>query len=81
MATSLSEGEAKTKKVGLLHIRGDKLRMEQLTLKSVRPFVFRSIHLGDATVDLTTPCTNLSSKVCPFGKCFIYLLIYSKPSL
>lgn len=48
VATSLSEGEAIDKHIGLLWIHGDKFRMEPIKLKSVRPFIFDSIHLGEA---------------------------------
>lgn len=47
VATSLSEGEAIDKHVGLLLIHGDKFRMEPIKLKSVRPFIFDSVHLSE----------------------------------
>ena len=47
VATSLVEGEARTKHVGLLEIRGDAFRLEPVALRSVRPFVFDTLVLGE----------------------------------
>ena len=54
VATSLIEGEAKEKKVGILHIRrdddgdgggGQKFNIEPVPLQSVRPMIFRQEYL------------------------------------
>lgn len=47
VATSLSEGEALDKHIGLLVIHGDKFKLEPIKLKTVRPFIFDSINLSD----------------------------------
>ena len=60
VATSLSVGEAETKKVGLLDIRGRDFRLLPLVLTQVRSFVMGSVSLAeeraldpdDAKVDL-----------------------------
>jgi len=55
-ATSLCEGEAIQKHVGILSIREDtKFKMDPIPLKTVRPMVFRSISVTDLKVDLTEP--------------------------
>ena len=48
MATSLCDSEAKPKAVGLLHVRGKEFKMDTLPLRTVRPFVFRSVSLSDS---------------------------------
>lgn len=45
--TSLSEGESIMKQCGILHVYKDKFKMEAIPLKTVRPFVFKSIELQD----------------------------------
>lgn len=45
VATSLSEGESLPKHVGLLNINRKKFKMCPILLKSVRPFLYREIHL------------------------------------
>lgn len=47
VATSLSEGEAKEKKVGILEIRGKEFKLTPVALRTVRPFIFRSIELKE----------------------------------
>lgn len=47
VATSLSEGEAIDKHCGLLQIYKNKFNMQELPLKTVRPFIFDSINLAD----------------------------------
>lgn len=63
VATSLSEGEAIDKHIGLLLIHGDKFRMEPIKLKSVRPFIFDSIHLGEMEEELGLNEGNTVEKV------------------
>nr|XP_033333877.1 double-strand break repair protein MRE11-like isoform X1 [Megalopta genalis]XP_033333878.1 double-strand break repair protein MRE11-like isoform X1 [Megalopta genalis] len=50
IATSLCEGEAKAKHVGLLSINGKKFKMKRLKLKTVRPFVFDNLILADEKI-------------------------------
>lgn len=47
VATSLSEGESIEKKIGMLNVRGKQFKLDPVTLKTVRPFVFRSVNLDD----------------------------------
>eukprot|EP00049_Salpingoeca_infusionum_P013161 m.245981 g.245981 ORF g.245981 m.245981 type:complete len:671 (+) comp15371_c0_seq6:409-2421(+) len=47
VATALSEGESVRKHVGVLHIRGNKFKIETVPLTTVRPFRFRDIALGN----------------------------------
>ena len=47
IATALSEGESKTKHVGLLKIRGKEFSLKKMRLKTVRPFVVGDIVLAD----------------------------------
>jgi double-strand break repair protein MRE11 len=45
VATSLCEGEAKTKHVGILELKPEKWDFKKIRLKSVRPFVIQDIEL------------------------------------
>jgi len=47
IATSLAEGEAVQKHVGILSITGREYNMEPIRLKTVRPFAIREIKLSD----------------------------------
>ncbi|KAF8437437.1 Metallo-dependent phosphatase-like protein [Terfezia claveryi] len=47
IATSLAEGEAVPKHVGILSITGRQYKMDPIRLKTVRPFVIREIKLSD----------------------------------
>ncbi|KDO27527.1 hypothetical protein SPRG_06794 [Saprolegnia parasitica CBS 223.65] len=47
VATSLIEGEAKPKQVGILEIRGSDFRLRAEPLKTVRPFKIRDVALRD----------------------------------
>lgn len=51
VATSLAEGEAIQKKIGLLKIHKETFRIEPILLKTVRPFVFEQVLLKDPTDD------------------------------
>lgn len=66
VATSLSEGEAIDKHIGLLLIHGDKFRIEPIKLKSVRPFVFDTVLLADIEDDLGLNEGDTSQKVQDF---------------
>ena len=46
VATSLSEGESKTKHVGILSIRGRSFEMRKLKLQTVRPFIMDDVVLA-----------------------------------
>ncbi|KAG4074814.1 hypothetical protein HA402_006453 [Bradysia odoriphaga] len=63
VATSLSEGEAIDKHVGLLFIHGIRFQMQPIKLKSVRPFVFDSIHLAEVEEELGFNEGNTVDKV------------------
>lgn len=47
VATSLSKGEAATKKVGIMEIKGDQYRIVPVVLETVRPFVMDEIVLSE----------------------------------
>ena len=47
VATSLVEGEAKRKHVGILEIKGDQFRLVNHMLKKVRPFVMDEVVLSE----------------------------------
>lgn len=63
VATSLSEGESIDKHVGLLLIHGTQFRIEPIRLKSVRPFIFDSVHLGEVEEELGFNEGNTVEKV------------------
>ncbi|XP_033322314.2 double-strand break repair protein MRE11 isoform X2 [Megalopta genalis] len=50
VATSLCEGEARTKHIGLLSINGKSFKMKKLQLRTVRPFVFDNLILDHKTI-------------------------------
>ncbi|XP_017032856.1 double-strand break repair protein MRE11 [Drosophila kikkawai] len=66
--TSLSEGEAKKKHVGLLEIYKTKFKLKELPLQTVRPFVFDSIVLPDRAEELGLNEGDASTKVFRFAK-------------
>lgn len=47
IATSLAEGEAVPKHVGILSITGREYKMEPIRLKTVRPFAIKEVKLSD----------------------------------
>lgn len=47
VATSLCEGEAMDKKVGILSIHGKNFKMDEIPLKTVRPMIFKTINLTE----------------------------------
>uniref|UniRef100_A0A3Q3WFJ8 Double-strand break repair protein MRE11 n=1 Tax=Mola mola TaxID=94237 RepID=A0A3Q3WFJ8_MOLML len=59
VATSLSPGEATKKHVGLLRVKGRKMNLEKIPLKTVRQFFIQDVVLADYK-DLFTPDTHLS---------------------
>ena len=52
VATSLCEGEAIDKHIGLLEIEGENFRVLPIKLKTVRPFIFDTINLSTITEDI-----------------------------
>lgn len=52
VATSLSQGESIEKKVGILEIRGKEFKLTPVALRTVRPFIFRSIEIKDYEEDI-----------------------------
>ncbi|XP_017077722.2 double-strand break repair protein MRE11 [Drosophila eugracilis] len=66
--TSLSEGEAKKKHVGLLEIYKGKFKLHPLPLRTVRPFVFESVVLPDMADELGLDEGDASNKVFQFAK-------------
>ncbi|KAH8391359.1 hypothetical protein KR200_004169 [Drosophila serrata] len=66
--TSLSEGEAKKKHVGLLEIYKNKFKLKELPLQTVRPFVYDSIVLPDRAEELGLNEGDASTKVFRFAK-------------
>lgn len=51
VATSLSEGEAAKKHVGILDIRGSQFRLVAAALSQVRPFAVGSVALSETRLD------------------------------
>ncbi|KAH8306756.1 hypothetical protein KR044_012577, partial [Drosophila immigrans] len=68
VATSLSEGEAKMKHVGILEIYKTKFHLTPLPLKTVRPFIFESVVLADCADKLNLGEGDASTKVYNFAK-------------
>ena len=56
IATSLSDGEAKPKHVGILEIKEGSWRIRPIPLTTVRPFILRDINLASAApeIDITS---------------------------
>lgn len=52
VATSLSEGESIEKKVGILEVRGKEFKMTPILLRTVRPFIFKSIDIKECEEDI-----------------------------
>lgn len=52
VATSLSEGESIDKHIGLLSVCENQFKLETIKLKTVRPFVFKSVILDDYAEEL-----------------------------
>jgi double-strand break repair protein MRE11 len=57
IATSLCEGESKTKHIGILRIKQKQFEIEKIKLKSVRPFLMMDICLQDDLNDERDPTT------------------------
>lgn len=63
VATSLSEGESIEKKIGILDICKTEHRLNPITLKTVRPFIFRSINVEDYAEELQLNEGDVRSKI------------------
>ena len=50
VATSLSEGEAINKHIGILSVNNKEFKMQAVKLRTVRPFIFRTINIDEFTV-------------------------------
>eukprot|EP00064_Thunnus_orientalis_P004324 superscaffoldBa00000391_g4335 len=61
VATSLSPGEATKKHIGLLRVKGRKMNMQKIPLKTVRQFFIQDVVLADYQ-DLFTPDTPQVTK-------------------
>lgn len=59
VATSLSEGETRSKHVVILKVKGREMRMIPVPLKSVRPFLMRDVILRDAMPKIGVHDTKL----------------------
>ncbi|KAH8377786.1 hypothetical protein KR093_007112, partial [Drosophila rubida] len=68
VATSLSEGEAKKKHVGILEIYKTKFNLTPLPLQTVRPFIFDSVIIADWADRLNLSEGDASTKVYNFAK-------------
>eukprot|EP01087_Luapelamoeba_hula_P012285 TRINITY_DN3409_c2_g1_i1.p1 TRINITY_DN3409_c2_g1~~TRINITY_DN3409_c2_g1_i1.p1 ORF type:complete len:883 (-),score=232.33 TRINITY_DN3409_c2_g1_i1:59-2377(-) len=55
VATSLSDGEAKKKHIGLLEIRGERFRLKPYPLNTVRPFLMEDVTLNQQELDPSEP--------------------------
>lgn len=55
VATSLCEGESKTKHVAILKICRNKFSIEKIRLTSVRPFIMGDVTLADHDLDPSKP--------------------------
>lgn len=63
VATSLSEGEAIEKKIGILDILETKHKLSSVPLKTVRPFIFRSVLIEDFVDELRLNEGEIRKKV------------------
>lgn len=68
VATSLAEGEALKKYVGLLEIHKTRFQMKSLPLQTVRPFVFDSVDLSQMTEELKLDEGDVQNKVIVMAK-------------
>lgn len=63
VATSLAEGEANDKHIGLLKVYKNKFKLEAIKLDTVRPFVFKSYNLANMVDDLDLDDVDAADKV------------------
>lgn len=62
VATSLSEGEAIEKHVGILLVEGKEFRMQPVKLRTVRPFIFRTINVDDFAEEMQLNVGDVRTK-------------------
>ncbi|KAG5445240.1 meiotic recombination, variant 2 [Clonorchis sinensis] len=63
VATTLSEGEAREKAVGLLEVRGKEFKITRVPLQTVRPFVFKDVILEDEITKSVSSSLDLAKQV------------------
>ncbi|CAB1426208.1 unnamed protein product [Pleuronectes platessa] len=63
VATSLSPGEAAKKHIGLLKVKGKKMNMQKLPLKTVRQFFIQDVVLADYEDRFTPDTPQVTKKV------------------
>lgn len=68
VATSLAEGEALKKYVGLLEIHKTRFQMNPLPLQTIRPFIFDSVDLSQMTEELKLDEGDVQNKVIAMAK-------------
>lgn len=80
IATSLCDGEAKPKHVGILSISKKRFKLKPLPLKTVRPFVFDNVVLREHEIkkDFTRP---LAVSICNFIDRYIEKELIRKAAL
>lgn len=77
IATSLCEGEAKPKHIGILSVNGLKYKMEKIKLQTVRPFVFDNLILRNQDIQKNYIQT-LSQAVCNYVDDYIENVLIPK---
>ncbi|XP_054650221.1 double-strand break repair protein MRE11 [Dunckerocampus dactyliophorus] len=63
VATSLSPGEATKKHIGLLRVKGRKMNLQKIPLKTVRQFFIQDVVLSDYQDAFTVDTPNVTKKV------------------
>ncbi|XP_056285650.1 double-strand break repair protein MRE11-like isoform X3 [Pseudoliparis swirei] len=63
VATSLSPGEAAKKHIGLLRVKGRKMELQKIPLKTVRQFFIQDVVLDDYQDRFTAETPNVTKKV------------------
>lgn len=63
VATSLSPGEATKKHIGLLKVKGRKMNLEKIPLKTVRQFLIQDVALADFEDQFTPDTPQVAKKV------------------
>ncbi|XP_061639082.1 double-strand break repair protein MRE11 [Phyllopteryx taeniolatus] len=63
VATSLSPGEATKKHIGLLRVKGRKMNLQKIALKTVRQFFIQDVVLSDYQDAFTVDTPNVIKKV------------------
>lgn len=68
VATSLAAGEALPKHCGILFVNGKDFKLEKIPLKTVRPFIFRSIHVENVFEGEDLESAKMGEKVMTYAK-------------